>query len=214
MGYMNNFGDRGGGFQMGGPLSSGRMSVPGTGMGMDMHRIPIIGNMFDNPYDKFKQQQMQNAAQAYSMYRPEAMQGAMNAMNMQSSSLQPVNNALAAMYGSGATQGFQAQNPFGATAFTRGAAAGQGLPPRSPRFLPSKAGAQWRDRAPGGKSVGVPAVRGVSGVSGPSPVSGERSSRVLASLPRASLRRASDVAVWGRSLRWPRGWGSSPKVQD
>ncbi len=124
MGFMNGFGNRGGGYQMGGPLSSGRMSIPGTGMGYDMHRIPIVGNMFDNPYDKFKQQQMQNAAQAYSMYRPEAMQGAMNAMNMQSTAMQPVNNALAAMYGSGATQGFQAQNPFGATAFTRGAASG------------------------------------------------------------------------------------------
>jgi len=142
MGFLNNFGGQGG-YQMGGPLSSGHVGVPGTGMGMDMHRIPVIGSMFDNPYDKFKQQQMQNAAQAYSMYRPEAMQGAMNAMNMQSASMQPVNNALAAMYGSGATSGFQAQNPFGPTAFTRGAAVG------SNPYMPGSG-------APGGGGFGAP----------------------------------------------------------
>lgn len=119
----------GGGGGMGGsynPMATGRWNVPFTGgnMGMDMHRIPIVGNMFQNPYDMFKQQQMQNAAGAYSMYRPEAAQAWMNAQNQQSAQLQPMNNALAAMYGAGATQGFEAQNPFGPTAFQRGAAAG------------------------------------------------------------------------------------------
>jgi len=138
-------GGGGGGF-MGqvNPLSSGRFNVPGTGgnMGMDLHRIPIVGNMFQNPYDLFKQQQMQNAAQAYSMYRPEAAQTAMNAMNSQSASMQPVNNALASMYGSGATQGFTAQNPFGPTAFTRGAAVGSNpyMPGQEPQPGPAATG--------------------------------------------------------------------------
>lgn len=115
-----------GGIMGGTPMQTGRLNFPGMGgnMGLDMHRIPIIGNMFQNPYDQFKQQQMQNASAAYSMYRPEAAQSWMNAQNMQSQNLQPMNNALAAMYGSGATQGFQAQNPFGPTAFQRGAAVG------------------------------------------------------------------------------------------
>ena len=87
------------GFLTGGtPAGTGRMNVPGTAMGYDMHRIPIIGNMFPNPADEFKQAQM-------------------NAMNQQSQALQPTNNALAAMYGAGATQGFQATNPFGPSAF-------------------------------------------------------------------------------------------------
>lgn len=120
---MGGGGGFGGGYN---PMETGRWNVPFTGgnMGMDMHRIPIVGNMFQNPYDQFKQQQMQNAAGAYSMYRPEAMQGWMNAQNQQSAQLQPMNNALAAMYGTGATHGFEAQNPFGPTAFTRGAAVG------------------------------------------------------------------------------------------
>lgn len=146
---MGGGGGFGGGYN---PMETGRFNVPFTGgnMGMDMHRIPIVGNMFQNPYDQFKQQQMQNAAGAYSMYRPEAMQGWMNAQNQQSAQLQPMNNALAAMYGTGATQGFEAQNPFGPTAFTRGAAVGT-----DPR-MPQAPGA-----APGG--FGMPPAQGPQG---------------------------------------------------
>lgn len=147
----------GGGGSFGGmnPMSSGRFNVPFTGgnMGMDMHRIPIVGNMFQNPYDQFKQQQMQNAAGAYSMYRPEAMQGWMNAQNQQSAQLQPMNNALAAMYGTGATQGFEAQNPFGPTAFTRGAAVG------TDPSMPQPPGAA----PPPGQPGGHPAAGGTQG---------------------------------------------------
>lgn len=125
------------------PLNTGRFNMPGTGgnMGIDMHRIPVVGNMFQNPYDLFKQQQMQNAAAAYSMYRPEAQQAWMNAQNMQASQLQPMNNALAAMYGAGATQGFEAQNPFGATAFQRGAAVGTSPGMPTPGQQPPSGGA-------------------------------------------------------------------------
>lgn len=132
----------GGGFGGMNPMETGRWNVPFTGgnMGMDMHRIPIVGNMFQNPYDQFKQQQMQNAAGAYSMYRPEAAQSWMNAQNMQSAQLQPMNNALAAMYGTGATQGFEAQNPFGPTAFTRGAAVGTNPNSTTPAAQPGGGG--------------------------------------------------------------------------
>lgn len=132
------------------PLNTGRFNMPGTGgnMGIDLHRIPIVGNMFQNPYDQFKQQQMQNAAAAYSMYRPEAQQAWMNAQNMQASQLQPMNNALAAMYGTGATQGFEAQNPFGVTAFQRGAAVGTNPSMPTPGGPPNA-----QDLAPGGGGV-------------------------------------------------------------
>lgn len=132
------------------PLNTGRFNMPGTGgnMGIDMHRIPVVGNMFQNPYDQFKQQQMQNAAAAYSMYRPETAQAWMNAQNTQASQLQPMNNALAAMYGTGATQGFQAQNPFGATAFQRGSAVGTNPSMPTPGGPP-----QPQDQLPGGGGI-------------------------------------------------------------
>jgi len=142
-GMMGNFG------QLGGPASTGRVEVPGTEMGYDMHRIPLVGGFFKNPADEFKKQQMQSAAQGYSMMRPEMVQAQMNAMNAQSAQLQPMNNALAAMYGTGATQGYAAQNPFGPTAFSRGAAAGTN--PQMPPPSPPPVTASGSNSAPGRK---------------------------------------------------------------
>lgn len=144
------------------PLSTGRINMPGSNgnMGMDLHRIPVVGNMFQNPYDMFKQQQMQNAAAAYSMYRPEAAQAWGNAQNQQSAALQPMNDAIASMYGSGATQGFEAQNPFGPTAFQRGAAVGTDpsmpTPGSGPKPPPGQAGAFPPGIPPGMFPPGMP----------------------------------------------------------
>lgn len=151
------------------PMSTGRLNFPGMGgnMGLDMHRIPIIGNMFQNPYDMFKQQQMQNAAGAYSMYRPEAAQGFANAANAQSQNLQPMNNALAAMYGSDATQGYASSNPFGKSAFDRGSSAA--VDPRSPERPNPSTGSSGTTSATGTNPYYQPSGSGQSGATGSNP---------------------------------------------
>lgn len=103
----------------GGPLGGGN-PLGAMGMDLSMHKMPVVGGFFQNPQETFMQDQMQRGGQAYGMYRPEAAQGGLNAMNMTAQQMQPVNNALASMYGPQATQGSNFNYPMGPSMFQRG----------------------------------------------------------------------------------------------
>lgn len=104
----------------GGGLLGGGNPLGAMGMDLSMHKMPVVGGFFQNPQETFMQDQMQRAGQAYGMYRPEAAQGGLNAMNMTAQQMQPVNNALASMYGPQATQGSNFNYPMGPSMFQRG----------------------------------------------------------------------------------------------
>lgn len=125
MGFGGNQGFSGGGAMGGGgPLGA---------MGMDLapYRMPIIGGKFQNPNDIFKQAQFHQMGRSLGQYRPEAQQAYSNALNQELSAFQPVNSALAQMYGPSAQQtnfssdsGTGLRSPFGPSALQ----VGQSLP--------------------------------------------------------------------------------------
>lgn len=78
--------------------------------------IPIVGNLFGSPAAKANQQNMFDTSKQYARYRPEVQQAHLNAMRSQLQTLQPANNALAAMYGQGQAPAMSVQSPFGESA--------------------------------------------------------------------------------------------------
>lgn len=101
------------------------------GMDFGMHELPIVGGLFRNPQEEFKAQQMNVAGRTMAAYRPEQAQARLNALRQASGAMQPMNNALASMYGAGATQGANPQNPMSPRMMEMGTA-GQGSDPRGP----------------------------------------------------------------------------------
>lgn len=90
---------------MGSDMLGGGQGGPMGMMGMDvsMHKMPLIGAFFQNPQEQFKQEQFHQAGQSYGAYRPEVAQARMNALRNASSAFQGANDALATMYGRGAS---------------------------------------------------------------------------------------------------------------
>lgn len=90
---------------MGGLFSPGQGNdggVAGPTGGLALSKLPIIGGLFPSAEDSFKQQQMQQAGREYSAYRPELAQARENVMRQKVMAMQPMNNAMGAMYGPGA----------------------------------------------------------------------------------------------------------------
>lgn len=106
------------GYTYGFGSDSGSSSSPGgllgSGFDVNLHQLPLIGNFFENPMEKYKQEAMMQAGQITNQYR-ESMGGArMNALNQQLGQFAPVNAALAAMYGQAYTTPLDAQSPYSA----------------------------------------------------------------------------------------------------
>lgn len=80
------------------------------GMDLSMHKMPIIGNMFVNPEEQFKQQQFARGAEHLGAYRPEYAQARMNQLSNQSTAFQSANNLLGHM--SGGQGGFRPTQMF------------------------------------------------------------------------------------------------------
>lgn len=152
---------------------------PGGGpmgmMGMDLglYNMPIIGSFFQNPNETHKQHQFQQAARAYSAYRPEHAQAQMNAMGNRLSSYQGANNVLAAMMG-GRSLGHQGlmQNPMGPSMMNQGLAknpSNNGLPSQGPlAMLGQQGGGGPMDMFGGmgglfGGGGGMPGMGGMGG---------------------------------------------------
>jgi hypothetical protein len=76
----------------------GGKSGPNSGM---LNKIPILGALLPNPTEQFKKDQLELATQAYGAMRPEMAQARMNALSNLSTAYQPMNNAMATMYGAG-----------------------------------------------------------------------------------------------------------------
>ena len=72
-----------------------------------------------------KVQQMNQAANTYSSYRPQQQAARMNALSNISTAYQPANNALATLYGGGTGQVPYAARPQGYQPITRGGSGGQ-----------------------------------------------------------------------------------------
>lgn len=122
---------------MGSLLSGGGGSgglLGNLGFSVGAHELPIVGGLFANPDEQYKQQQMNQAHQAYTAYRPEAAQARMNAMRQAGSMMQPANNALAAMYGPGATAAMPTMNPMSPRMMGLGGPQGSG--PAGPAMTP------------------------------------------------------------------------------
>lgn len=83
-------------------------------------RIPIVGGLvkgiLGSPEEEAHQKMMQQAAQAYSQYRPQNIQTRMNAFQNMANAFTPMNNLMGQMYGAGAQQDMSklVQNPFSA----------------------------------------------------------------------------------------------------
>lgn len=103
-------------------MGGGGGAFGGTGFELNMHEQPIAGQFFSDPNEEFKLQQMQNAGAAYGAYRPEVAQARMNGMRNSMSAYQPANNALAQMYGQGASvdPSQMQQNPMGPSMMQQG----------------------------------------------------------------------------------------------
>lgn len=115
----------------GGGLGGGMGPMGAIGMDFGMHELPIVGGLFRNPQEEFKAQQMNTAARTMAAARPEMTQARLNSLRQASAAMQPVNNALATMYGPGATQAGSYQNPMSRTMQDMGKPA-QGKDPRGP----------------------------------------------------------------------------------
>jgi hypothetical protein len=81
----------------GGPLAQ-------SGLDLSLHKVPLIGNFFQNPEETWKQAQSHVTGQVLGQYRPEMMEGMMGALARQAAAFQPVNNALLQSYGPSAQQ--------------------------------------------------------------------------------------------------------------
>lgn len=112
----------------GGGLAGGGGPLGAMGMDIAPYRMPIIGGKFQNPNDIFKQQQFHQMARSLGQYRPEIQQAYSNALSQELTAFQPVNNAMAQMYGPGAQQtnfdpnspGTGLRSPLGPTAMQVG----------------------------------------------------------------------------------------------
>ena len=106
---------------------------PAGALGMDfgMHELPIVGGLFRNPQEEFKAAQMNTAGRVMSAYRPEQAQARLNALRQSMAAMQPMNNALASMYGAGATAQARTHNPMSPRMMEMGTA-NQGKDPRGP----------------------------------------------------------------------------------
>lgn len=91
----------GGGLFGGGGGGGGGM-LGGLGLDLSLNKLPIIGNFVQNPQEQFKLAQMQEQGRQYGAYRPELAQARLNVMRQRSLGMQPMNNAMAQMYGPGA----------------------------------------------------------------------------------------------------------------
>lgn len=104
-------------------------------MDLSMHKMPIIGNMFVNPNEQFKQEQFHRGAEALGAYRPEYAQARMNALSNQSTAYQSANNLLGHM--SGGQGGFRGgsqmfKTPMGPGMLSVGQPASLASPPGQP----------------------------------------------------------------------------------
>jgi hypothetical protein len=106
------------------PMGPGSNPIGMMGMDLSMHNMPVIGSFFQNPNELHQREQMSKAAEAYTAYRPEMAQAHMNALANQMSVMQPVQNALNKMYGSGGNMntGQALTNPMGPSMMQQGAA--------------------------------------------------------------------------------------------
>lgn len=94
---------------------------------------------------------MQQAAQVYGQYRPQAQQARINALSNISTAYQPANNALATLYGGGTGQVPYAPRPAGYRPITAG-----GAPSTASPYMPAPTGAAARAVLDNGNSMRNP----------------------------------------------------------
>lgn len=120
------------------PLGQGSNPIGMMGMDLSLHNMPVIGSFFQNPNELHQREQMSKAAEAMTAYRPEYAQARMNALANTMSVMQPAQNALNRMYGTGGNlnTGQALTNPMGPSMMQQGAA----MPSRNPNQFPGGKG--------------------------------------------------------------------------
>jgi hypothetical protein len=79
----------------------------GGPLDIQAHRMPLIGNYFDNPHEQNLLNQYQYMSQAYNAYRQPYMNAQMQAWRNTSGLGQPMNDLMAAKWGAGSQMPFQ-----------------------------------------------------------------------------------------------------------